>query len=280
MSRLYTLKFNKIQKIITPLEVKLLLDTDDVAPEDIANDFLYGAEEYSVNYAHILESSAARNSSPDSSVMYEVDNVAEDQSVSEVLDSVEYKDFLIQVVICDITKDNPRECDYNLGAMICFHCRYNLGDKTDLRSDSFNSWTDLDIYLTKRKHAFITLPIYMYDHSGITIATSPFLCKFDSGQIGYIYATKLAIKSYFKLPRNRVISKDRHNDAIDKLRQEVRDYDKYLSNDYTYSYMIFDNTVDAQLLLAEGEDFNTVAGAIDAAKYRIDKGIESWTKIK
>lgn len=34
------------------------------------------------------------------------------------------------------------------------------------------------------------LPIYMYDHSGITISTEPFSCPLDSGQIGVIYIEK------------------------------------------------------------------------------------------
>jgi hypothetical protein len=32
--------------------------------------------------------------------------------------------------------------------------------------------------------------LYLYDHSGITISTSPFSCGWDSGQVGFIYLTR------------------------------------------------------------------------------------------
>lgn len=44
---------------------------------------------------------------------------------------------------------------------------------------------------------FIWLPVYMYDHSGQTISTSPFSCRWDSGQIGWIvYARDRVRKDY------------------------------------------------------------------------------------
>ena len=41
------------------------------------------------------------------------------------------------------------------------------------------------------------LPLYLYDHSGITISTSPFSCHWDSGRIGCVLMTrKQAIEVY------------------------------------------------------------------------------------
>lgn len=36
-------------------------------------------------------------------------------------------------------------------------------------------------------------PIYIYDHSGVTISTSPFSCSWDSGQAGFAYISKSTI---------------------------------------------------------------------------------------
>jgi len=36
---------------------------------------------------------------------------------------------------------------------------------------------------------FVILPLYLYDHSGITMSASPFHCPWDSGQVGYIYVS-------------------------------------------------------------------------------------------
>jgi hypothetical protein len=39
------------------------------------------------------------------------------------------------------------------------------------------------------KH-YVILPLYVYEHSGVTMRTYPFGCRWDSGQAGYIYALK------------------------------------------------------------------------------------------
>lgn len=70
---------------------------------------------------------------------------------------------------------DPREWD-NVGTMFCVHSGYDLGDKDAERP------SDLDGYLY--------LPLYLYDHSGITMSYKPFSCQWDSGQVGIIYAKK------------------------------------------------------------------------------------------
>jgi hypothetical protein len=103
-----------------------------------------------------------------------------------------------------LTPDNdpidPRE-DENLGNMICFHKRYTLGDKTDLNSDMFDGWQEMYDYLIKEKKAIIILPLYLYDHSGISMKVGSFQgllpqghAEFDSGQVGFIYVTKEDLK--------------------------------------------------------------------------------------
>ena len=37
---------------------------------------------------------------------------------------------------------------------------------------------------------YLMLPLYLYDHSGITMNTTGFSCPWDSGQVGWIYAFK------------------------------------------------------------------------------------------
>ncbi len=66
---------------------------------------------------------------------------------------------------------NPRTEWDNLGTMVCFHRNYSLGDKTDLKSDDFDDWEELESYLKKEEGALMVIPLYMYDHSGITINT-------------------------------------------------------------------------------------------------------------
>ena len=123
---------------------------------------------------------------------------------------------------------NPREDD-NFGKMVCFHRRYHLGDhhnyidKDDFLRDlylktvgddergahRYERALDLMNYKIKApfgspayerevderlmkviSQKFLMLPLYLYDHSGITMNTTGFSCPWDSGQVGWIYASK------------------------------------------------------------------------------------------
>lgn len=129
-------------------------------------------------------------------------------------------------VTYDDCPENPREYD-NLGTMVCFHRRYNLGDRHSFTTEDFNSWDELEKMLYEQKDAQVVLPLYLYDHSGITISTSPFSCRWDSGQLGFIYISKSKVKE--------------EGLQVDKvstyLENEVDMYDKYLTGQ-VYEYQI------------------------------------------
>jgi len=127
----------------------------------------------------------------------------------------------------DNNPQSPREWD-TLGRMVCFHNRYNLGDNTEYKSSQFNSWDELKEQLIE-DGAVEVLPLYLYDHSGITISTKPFNCNWDSGQVGFIYCTENDIK---------IIGCDREK-VVDYLKGEVETYDKYLTGE-VYAYRIYE----------------------------------------
>ena len=80
------------------------------------------------------------------------------------------------------------------------------------------------------------LPLYLYDHSGITMSVKPFSCHWDSGQIGYIYATKDQVRKEYS--RKRITKKLR--DQVEKaLRQEVQAYDDFLTGN-VWGYVVED----------------------------------------
>lgn len=124
---------------------------------------------------------------------------------------------------------NPRTEWDNLGTMICFHNGYNLGDKTDYRSSDYQSWEELKAAIIENEGEVIILPLYLYDHSGITISTSPFSCRWDSGQIGYIFVSKDKIKKE-GMDETKV---------EEYLKGEVTTYDQYLTGDI-YRYTIYE----------------------------------------
>jgi hypothetical protein len=130
--------------------------------------------------------------------------------------------------------DSPREWD-NLGTMACFHNRYSLGDSNiPFSSGEFDNWLEMENHIWKELDAAVVLPLFLYDHSGITISTSSFSCRWDSGQIGFIYVTKDTLKKEFNVKR---ITEQIKEKATKILEGEVETYDQYITGD-VYSYEI------------------------------------------
>ena len=87
----------------------------------------------------------------------------------------------LQVMI-DEDPESPREWE-NLGKMCLKHRRYNFPKECE--EEDF-------------ENALITLPVYMFDHSGIKLSTQDFNDPWDSGQIGWIAAFEDGIKKSFE----------------------------------------------------------------------------------
>ena len=125
-------------------------------------------------------------------------------------------------IIQDLNPDSPRDWD-NLGIMVCRHRTYNLGDKHMYDLRDCESWSDVQKEL---EYPPVILNLYLYDHGGITMSCSPFGDKWDSKQVGFIFATKeTLLKEYGKIDEE-VIDK-----AIGILKSEVEAYDMYLRGD-------------------------------------------------
>jgi hypothetical protein len=129
-------------------------------------------------------------------------------------------------IIQDFDPLNPRTEWDNFGKMWCWHSRYDLGDKKELHLDG--SGIDVRKILEDEFNAVVILPLYLYDHSGITISTTPFICQWDSGQVGYIFATREDIQREWGVKR---ISKKLKDKIKDILVGEVKAYDQYLTGD-------------------------------------------------
>lgn len=130
----------------------------------------------------------------------------------------------------DEDAENPRSFE-NTGTMVCFHKRYSLGDRHNLSSDEA-------LRLSKKK-GYTSLPLYLYDHSGLTISTTPFSCPWDSGLLGFIWVKNKDACSkhgWAKLTRTR------REEIIKTLEAEVRLYDTYLRGD-TFRFDTYEDGV-------------------------------------
>lgn len=128
------------------------------------------------------------------------------------------------IISYDDSAESPRDwC--NMGIMACEHRRYDLGD-TEVPRPDFNNYENWDEYkqaLIDDFGAIVILPLYPYDHSGITMATSPFNCRWDSGQVGFIYTTEEKVKEAFGRIDDLILTQVEFN-----LQAEVELYDEYL----------------------------------------------------
>lgn len=141
-----------------------------------------------------------------------------------------YKGFSIEITQ-DEYADSPRQWD-NLGIMACFHNRYNLGDKVDFKSADFDSWAEMRKHIESEGAAAI-LTLRLYDHSGITLYVAGeggYMQheSWDSGQVGFIYATRAQICKEYGVKR---VSKKLLEKVYGILRSEVKTYDQYLRGD-------------------------------------------------
>lgn len=129
---------------------------------------------------------------------------------------------------------NPREDFSNVGEMICYHNRYTLGDgnlSNVYDPYNYDGWQGLLKGIKESEDVITSLPVYMYDHGGISLSTTPYTCCWDSGQIGFIVALKDNVKEIYG-------SEDVEIEKLEAtMKEEVKTYNDYVQG------QVFDVTV-------------------------------------
>ena len=168
--------------------------------------------------------------------------------MDNAIETIEYRGFNIGIYQDD-NPMNPRTEQDNLCAMVCWHRRYDLGDKHKFSDpDDFQDWMEAEGYKPD-KNIFL-LPLYLYDHSGLSISTGSFSCSWYSSQVGWIYLTAERYKAECLRPGklrpdgiNHELHPIKHITAKDRsridelLKGEVKEYDQYLTW-RVYGFMI------------------------------------------
>jgi hypothetical protein len=148
-----------------------------------------------------------------------------------LIETIKLKDNKVLEIFQTGDDFSPREWD-NLSQLVCFHKRYKLGDKHNIDHRDYSSFEEMIESNTNPDD--IVLSLYLYDHSGISISSSPFSCRFDSGQIGYAVVTKEKIIQEYgdDSPANR-------ERALNVMLGEITTYDQYLQGDI-YSFELYE----------------------------------------
>lgn len=159
--------------------------------------------------------------------------------MTEVVKSLNLKDGNVLEIYHEENPSNPRQDDEGcIGVLAAFHSRYDLADQdVPFKASDFETLAEMKQHIMKNLRATVCLPLFLYDHSGITIKTTPFQCGWDSGQIGFIYTTME------KLNKVGITIKDGEDwDAYssrlkEMLVAEVAEFDLYVTGD-VYRFVV------------------------------------------
>lgn len=134
----------------------------------------------------------------------------------DIVEVVEINATTRAIILQDSVPESPAATSEQFGKIAYKSSRYELGtervdsDRMDAIAEGIKNGT------------LIGMPVYAYVHSGITISTTPFGDKFDSGQCGFVYATKESAE--FEFGRSDItVSR-----ALKLLVSEVEEFDQYV----------------------------------------------------
>ena len=169
------------------------------------------------------------------------------------MNTTEYKGYTIRIEVDD-DPINPRKEYDNLTRMMCFHRRYDLGDgECGYDSRAYSGWDEMLASIIKKEKPVVIKPLYLMDHSGISISTKDFGCPWDSGQIGFVWIPRdkaLAENNWKTLTRSR-------KQTLEKiLLAEVETYNDYVMGN-VYGFVIEKN----------GEHMDSCWGFIGDSEY-------------
>lgn len=141
-------------------------------------------------------------------------------SESQLVETIAKDKYVLKVFYDHDDVHDPRSVD-NLGKLVCWHKKYNLGDMHNFPEpcDFHNEIIDEENHI---------LPVYLYDHSGLSIQTTPFHCTWDSGQLGYIYV------SHERCEKENITKQN----ALSMLQAEINLYNQYLNGE-VYGYQLY-----------------------------------------
>lgn len=121
---------------------------------------------------------------------------------------------------------NPRKEYDNATTIVHWHRRYDLGDKVEqvLAAELIESAHE------NGNPILAILPLYLFDHSGISVSVTSFNDRFDSGQVGWAFITK---SNSDKMGYEGLSTEEYEN----IIKGEIETFDHYLRGN-VYGYIV------------------------------------------
>ena len=131
---------------------------------------------------------------------------------------------------CDC--QSPRIMYDNLGIFMRFYrSRGLIGDEIMpvdeyyIDYNDFDDWDEMEVHIWENFDPAVVLRVYMFSHGGETFNTTGFSCPWDSGQVGFIFASKEAVRKEYSMKR---VTKKTMNLVRKVLVAEIEDYDRWV----------------------------------------------------
>ncbi len=144
----------------------------------------------------------------------------------EPYQQIEYRGYIINIYT-EEDPESPRAWD-NLGTMFTGHREYQPEKRFHDHFDTDEVFKSRWVFDDKFLREYVALPIYMYDHSGQTVSTRPFSCKWDSGLFGIIAVPVEDVKKEYGWKN---LTAKRRKTIEQRLQGEVKTYDFYLTGE-------------------------------------------------
>jgi len=133
---------------------------------------------------------------------------------------------IVKITIDEYPSDPFNDWD-KFSHLVAWHSRYEFGNKTDI--EQWKHQEDFEQWVKEQHGKILIMPLYLYNHSGISLSveyTYPYNDRWGAGQIGYAYATYQEIRENYLIKR---ITKKTIKKAIELIKAEIEAYNQYLS---------------------------------------------------
>jgi len=135
-------------------------------------------------------------------------------------------------ILPDEDMENPFDWIDQCGEIAHWHPHHRFGSKNEIKlprdKESIQDWLST-------QDQDLVIPLYLYEHSGMTIRTGPFGDPWDSGQVGFIFTTRDRYLSMVEDPPRRYWKAH----ARKLMQSEVETLDQWLTGD-CWGYVIED----------------------------------------
>lgn len=152
------------------------------------------------------------------------------------VESIDYKGYTIHVYRDEVA-ENPRN-SWDHDSLFFNNSRRRTFENGE-RSITEAVDEELENVSEKFDACYIWVPVYLYEHGGMSVSTTPFGDRWDSGLFGLLAVDKDKVR---KQRHWKFLTEKRIDEIKDSLRSEVKEYNQWLTGEvYGYEITIEDD---------------------------------------